>query len=144
MRQPTSPEAAYRWYSAALAAAQTLDPPAIDENEPQPGWYKTRFDRHGVFVPARIWLVQYVSAGELVQDEQLACEIGTERFDPFEVWLRLCEHPITKAEYDYLLRVRDWARTSRPDQPEAQPMKPVDLFTVKPPVWAKPKRKVAK
>lgn len=140
LRIPTPPADAFAWYTAALAAPRTLDPPQYGE-EPQPGFYKRRFDRRGVFVPARIWLVQIVANGELIADEKLVCEIGGDRFDPFEVWISLCEHPITKAEFDHMMRVRDWARTCAPDQPEAAPMKPVDFFTVKPPQWGKRKRK---
>lgn len=143
MRQPTTPELAYRWYSEALEARRNhFDPPPIDESDPRPGFYKRRFDKTGVFVPARIWLVQHVLDGELIADEKVACEIGGERFEPLEVWLYLCENPIPRSEYDHLMRVRDWAKTYRPDQPEAQPTKPVNFFTVQPPAWRN-KRKTA-
>lgn len=137
LRQPTTPEDAYRWYARAIVAGVTLDAPRIDENEPQPGWYKRRFGKDAVFVPARIWIVQRVADGELIADEKLACEIGGETFDPFDVWISLCEYPIRKTEFDHMMRVRDWARIYRPDQPEAHPMKAVDLFTVQPPSWGK-------
>lgn len=142
LRQPTTPAQAFAWYAETIAAVDACLRPSIDGEEPQPGFYKRRFDRAGVFVPARIWLVQYVQDGELVAPERLACEIGGEAFDPAEVWLALCGNPITKSEYDHLMRVRDWARTSRPSEPEAHPTKPIDLFTVAPPTWGrKSKRK---
>jgi len=145
LRQPTPAAAAYRWYAAALSAKPGDDARAFDEDEPQPGFYKRRFNREGVFVPARIWLIQYVADGELIAPELIACEIGGDRFDPrhaegpfgLPLWCVLAENPITKAEYDHMMRVRAWAKTFRPDQPEAAPMKSVDLFTVKPPTWGK-------
>lgn len=145
MRQPTTPEDAYRWYREALEASRDhLPSPPIDENDPRPGFYKRRFDSAGVFVPGRIWLVQFTLDGELIADERVACEIGGERFEPLEVWLYLCQHPITKAEFDHLMRVRDWAQTYRRDQPEAHPTKAVDFFTVAAPTWGTTKRKNAK
>lgn len=144
LRTPTTPEAAYSWYREALELCRNrLGFPPINENSPQPGWYTHRFTADGVAVPARIWLVQHVLDGELIADERVSCEIGGDPFNALEVWLSLCQHPISKERFDYLMRVRDWARAYRPSEPEAQPTKPVDFFTVKAPVWAKPKRKTA-
>lgn len=145
LRLPTTPEAAFAWYAQALAAPRTYDPPRMDEDDPQPGFYKKKFDRHGVWVPARIWLIQYVADGQLVAPERLACEIGGERFDPrsadgpfgLPLWCALAEHPITKAEYDHLMSVRTWARVFKPSEPEATPTRPVNLFTVAAPTWGK-------
>ena len=110
-------------------------------DEPHCGWYKRKFDRSGVFVPARIWLRQVVDDGELIEPEKLLCEIGGEPFDPDEAWLSLCGHPITRDEFDYMMRVRDWATSHARNQPEAQPLKPIDLFTVKPPIWGKRRKR---
>lgn len=143
IRVPTTPEVAYAWYLQALAAQKFLcDPPVIHEDNPQPGFFKRRFDRSGVWVPARIWIVQHVNGdGDLTQPESFACTIGDDTFDAFEVWVELCKNPITRNEYEHLMRVRAWARTQRPDQPEATPTKPIDWMTVAPPHWGKQRKK---
>lgn len=144
MRQPTPPQKAYEWYSAAMNALDLkLDLPPVHEDDPHPGWYQRRFEKGAIFVPARIWLIQTIADGELVEPEVMACEIGGERFDVYEVWTMLCSNPISKQRYDYMMNVRAWAVTWRKDQPEAQPTKPVDLFTVQPPQWGS-KRNLAK
>jgi hypothetical protein len=134
MRAPTKGSDAYAWYSAALHARMKLgEPPEIDENDPRPGWYKCRLVAGGPMAPAKIWLRQLMRDGELTADEEVCCEIGGERFNVYEVWLQLCENPISRMEYAHMTRVREWAAGT--NQPEADPRKPIDLLTVKAPRW---------
>lgn len=143
MRTPTPPESAYRWYAAAIAHVvdiTAIERPAIDENDPQPGWYERRFSGGAVFVPARIWIISRVMEGELIEPEELACEIGGERFDPYDVWSSLCQRPITQTKFLHMMKVRAWANGHARAEPEADPFKPVDFHTLKAPVWRKSKR----
>lgn len=142
MRVPTSAQSAFAWHTQAMEAIALRDEaPAIVEQEPQCGWFKRKYHASAVFVPARIWLIQYVDDdGELTRPEELACEVAGDRYDPFDIWIELCANPITQNEFEHLMRVREWAR-SRPDQPEAKPLKPVDFMTVQPPTWGKRKRR---
>lgn len=140
MRAPTPPERAFAWYRETLE--YPFAKPPVHEADPQCGFFERRFTAGAVAVPARIWLLQIVDQdGALAEPEALLCEIGGEAFDPFEAWPTLCENPISKQRFDHMMKVRAWAKVWRRDQPEAQPMAPVNLLTVDPPKWAQPKRK---
>lgn len=128
----------------------------VDLNDPQPGYYKRRLAKGGVEVPARIWwewgdretcaacggLMGNIHVGPcrecdgegtvLMSDDILRCTINGEDRDPFEEWSWLAGHPITEAEYKYLMADAEHAREYRPDDPKANPRKPVDLDKMKP------------
>jgi len=146
MRQPSDREALYAWHASALKAladgkaedliqltrSKWLKCPPIVEDEPQCGYFKARVRRYAVLVPSRIFMRSVVDElGELVQDEELVCEIGDTPFDVIEAWIKLCIRPITLGEYQYLMAVREWARASAPDQPQAKDGAAVDWMTVK-------------
>lgn len=124
MREPTPLHALYRWWAAALAGRH----PPIHHGDPQPGFYKRKLVKGGVFVAARIWVEQDIDpvTGELVADERFCCEVDGKTADAFEQWDRLADHPITEAEFDLMRRRKQWATAHRPDHPIASPRAAVD------------------
>lgn len=127
IRRPTPLTELYAWHSAILAGHRPLTP----VGEPQPGWFKRRLIKGGVFVPARIWLEQEIDeiTGELMADERLLCEVAGERRDPDEEWTWLAGHPISEAEFDYMTATRSWAAWHAPNAPEANPRRALNHLT---------------
>lgn len=122
MRQPTPQHELYAWWVATLSGLK----PQIT-HEPQCGYFKRRLVRDGPFVVARIWMHQETDAdGDLIAPEELRCEVDGKEKDPVEAWTWLAGKPITREEYRHLDAVRTWARQHAPEQPEADPDKPVD------------------
>ena len=113
MREPSSLEAKWAWWEAAVAG---LNPPRY-EMEPQVGYYAVRRWRGlPFFLPARIWLSPSVvdfETGELVDDEWIFAEIDGERKNPFKVWTWL--RPISEEDYQ-------WLKAMRPLQPSKPPL----------------------
>jgi hypothetical protein len=108
-------------------------------SEPQPGYFKTRLVRRGVWVPAIIWLPCPLILPEPLDQtpgpEDWCCpterprllraRIGHDEADPYDVWVRGSD--ITAAEYAWRLARGDWAKRFAPAQPEANPKKPANL-----------------
>jgi hypothetical protein len=86
--------------------------PRIDR--PQPGWYLARLVKRGPLVPARIWRF----------DGRFYAEVAGRAVDPLALWPRVAARPITEDEYHRL--VAEAARCA-PDEPAANPTKPVNL-----------------
>lgn len=124
MRTPTPRATLYAWHAQALAGRE----PVITD-EPQCGWYKRKLVKGGVFVPARIWMVQPIDAetGELVGDEILQAEVNGAYAEPQDCWSWLCANPITEAEFNYLTARIEHAIRHEPEDPFADARKPVDL-----------------
>lgn len=154
LRKPSDRAELYAWHADALdalaqgrkdnlkdlaAEAPDLVPP-IQDGEPQCGYYKARVSRRALLVPAKIFMLSVVDeAGELVEPERLKCEIGDRDFDVMEAWPKLCIRPITVGEYRHLMALRQWAKESAPDQPQAVDGRPIDWMTAQlPPVPAAP------
>lgn len=144
LRKPSDRAVLYAWHADALdalelgrkdtlkeLAAEGLEAPAVYESEPQCGYFKAKVSRRAVLVPAKIYLRSVVGEdGELVEPEVLKCEIGDRDFDVGEVWPRLAMRPISVAEYRHLMALRQWAKESAPDQPQAVDGRPIDWNTV--------------
>jgi hypothetical protein len=124
MRRPTPVAGLHAWHAAALRG---LGP--ANDGTPRCGWYKRRLVRGGVFVPARIWLVQDIcpETGELLSDEVLRCEINGFAADPEEAWTWISGHPVTEQEFRYLAARIDFAIRHEPHDPFAMPSRPIDL-----------------
>ena len=124
MRLPTPREELYRWHADALAG---LEP--VNDGSPKCGWFKRKLVKGGVFVPARIWMFQDIDeqTGELLSDEVLQCEVNGTRADPEDAWSWICSNPITQQEYQYLEARIDHAARHEPEDPFADPRKPIDL-----------------
>lgn len=102
--------------------------------EPQPGWYRTRLVRGGVYVGARIWLdaERCPESGDLLSDEVLRAEVDGKPADPHDVWMRCADEPVSAEEYAFLIADRRHARDWRPNDPEATPRAPVNLNSMPP------------
>lgn len=124
MRIPTPKSTLYEWHTRAIAGLA----PAID-GTPQCGWYKRKLVKGGVFVPARIWMVQETDpeTGELLSDELLQCEVNGAYADPEEAWSWICANPITEPEFHYLTARISFAVRNEPNDPFADARKPIDL-----------------
>lgn len=104
------------------------------------GHYECRLRRgpggRSPWVPGRIYAVPcYSPEGELMTERPvvLACEIAGKDVDLEEGWIKLCAHPIDKAEYDYLVETIAYAaQYGHRDDPYADPTKPVDLAAIAP------------
>lgn len=138
MREPTPSAVAFAWHANALLGVYG-DECQIHDEEPQVGYFKRRLVRGGVYVPAKIWLDQEIDpdTGELLADERLQCEVAGEWRDPHEEWPRLCGHPISEADFNYLTALRQHCAWHEPDQPFANPKRPIDWLAVSPPQFQK-------
>lgn len=110
--------------------------------QPQPGFYRVKLVKGGVWVGARItygptldpetgepldrsWLYAGTINGEADPDP---------RPEPSDAVHRIWEHGerIDEATYQWLLDDRAWAAANEPHRPEANPKTPVDLSTMDP------------
>lgn len=140
MRQPTKDP--FAWHTEALADAKLGD--ALHRRnrvpipaDPQCGWYRRRLIKGGPWVPARIWIEAPVDeAGELTGDEVMKCVVNGQMADPVDQWGWLADQPISRADYDYLVRLARYAATDE-REPLSDPRKAVDINKTKPPSFRK-------
>lgn len=101
-RTPTPREQVYAWHRAALNGLR----PPIHEGHPEAGWFLTRLQARGAYVPGSIWLEQPTDpdTGELVGDETYRAEILGEEQDAGDAWLFLSKRPICRLFYNQRLR----------------------------------------
>jgi hypothetical protein len=129
IRRPIPQAELYAWHTQALidVGFGLLSIP----NVPEAGWYKRRLVRGGMFVPAKIWLEQHIDpeTGELIADSRWLCEVANIRKDPDEQWEWLSGHPISEADFRFMMAERCWAAEHAPYDPVANPRKPVDWRT---------------
>jgi len=132
VRVPTPREQLYAWHTDALDG---LEP--ANDGTPHCGWFKRKLVRGGVFVPARIWVVQDIDpeTGELLSDEQLQCEVNGAFADPEDAWSWICANPITEQEFRFLEASSEWAREHAPHEPMANPQQRVDWIAVPTPMF---------
>jgi hypothetical protein len=134
MRKPTPN--ALAWYESQ-ASANPLPP----THEPQPGYFKQRLVRGGPWVPVRIWYdFTLDDNGELASDEVLKCEVDGKPADPETVWTYVAKRTISKAEFQFLGSLSAYAKARDPDEPLAQPRKPIDHLTTPIPVLKRKRR----
>lgn len=107
--------------------------PPIKVNEPQPGYYRRRLVKDGPFVPCRIWVEEERDeAGDLIADQKFFCLVNGRAADAFDQWSWLASHPISEADYEFMTEDADWCRKYAPDDPKANPTKPIKARTTKP------------
>lgn len=125
MRRPTSHEKAYAWHRAALAG----EDPIIVGSEPQAGWYRRKLISVGPWVPARIWWHQVVDpdTGELLEPEELYCDVDEKYRDPFDQWGWLSNNPISESRFNEMIQRKHWAGSNDPTNPILNPERAVDL-----------------
>lgn len=127
MRRPTPQALLYAWHNAVLG-----DLEHVTDDTPQCGWFKRKLVKGGVYVPARIWMVQEIDpeTGELLSDEILQCEVNGRSADPEDAWSWLCGNAITEAEFKFLTAAGEWSRSYAPAEPMANPHQRVDWLAV--------------
>lgn len=104
-------------------------------NEPQVGYYLMRFTKDGPLVPVEIRMCvskDPLTGEELDRSPVLHCFTGDQERDPYETWERCAGRPIPQNEFLYREAVAAWAKQFAPDDPHANPRKPVDLTKMKP------------
>lgn len=102
-----------------------------DITAPQPGFWMVKLVKHGPEVPASIQRLPVADEpGNPREDHStyLAAFINGEPVDTDHVWLRK-GRAITEAEYRYQIADQRWCRANAPEQPKADPTKPIDPLT---------------
>lgn len=103
----------------------TLEAP----DTPQAGWYKRRLVKDGPWVPAIIWRERAVDfmTDRPGRQDNLMCKVGDAMKSPSDQWGILLNNPISKADYDHMVKYRAWVKTyGAPGEPEKDEGKPVD------------------
>lgn len=128
MSKPTPRDELYAWHKQALEDRNNLLYIEANPDEPQCGYFETRLVKGGPFVAARIWMYQPVDeeSGDLIGDENLQCEVDGKYRDPAQAWSWLYNLPIDEARFKFLTDLRAWAEKNAPNEPFANPKKPVD------------------
>lgn len=122
LRTPTPIDKVLAFYWRAMAGVEQ----AVQEDQPEAGWWKRRMIKRGAWVPVRIWLEADVGDdGELLGPEVLKCTVDGEIVDPRDVWQFCCTRPIAEHEFRYLTDLRAWQRVHEPEAWD--PYKPVDM-----------------
>jgi len=130
MRQPTPRDELYAWHTNAMMG-RLAEAPAVYNEEPECGWFKTRLVRGGPFVPARIWLYQPTDAdGQLTGPEVLQAELNGEYAAPQTVWERSSGNPISEHEFQYMTDLAAHLAEHAPDDPLANPRQRIDPFKI--------------
>lgn len=106
IRTPSTEAETYNWWRRTVAGERV---PRV-EDDPQPGFYKTRSVRGGPFVPVAIWLEQEIDdeTGELTAPERLAAVCNGEPKGEawiFRNWTYL--RAVSAEAYDALTGARD-------------------------------------
>lgn len=93
-----------------------------------PGLYKTRLVRKGPWVTVKIRAPERdPETGELLEDDHPYCEIDGKPADVARAWPFCLANPIDEPEFKRLRALREWAMKNAPDDPYANPTKPIDL-----------------
>lgn len=82
----------YAWYRNAMAG--NVGP--IVEDDPQPGYYKTK--RGDKWLPVAIWY----------NDDGLVCRVADKQADPYQVWVYAAKNPVDKAAAKQAFETGSW------------------------------------
>jgi hypothetical protein len=136
MRKPTPN--AYEWHANRLSGREDGWPIT---HEPQCGFFKQRLVRGGPWVGVHIGYSFLTDEnGELVSDEVLTCTVDGKPADPEQVWTYVAKRPISSEEYRFLMNLSAYAKARDPDEPLAQPRKPINDLTTPIPVLKRKRR----
>lgn len=106
-------------------------------DEPQPGFYRVRLVKDGVWVAVKIWRPCVCTIGEEQEHPwaeacdrypRLLADIGTVRRFPESLW-SFC-WPIDAARYRFMTADAAFESTYQPDMPLANPRRPVDYAEI--------------
>jgi 5'-3' exonuclease len=114
---------------------QMIVPGGIMPEDPQCGFFKRRLDRQGPWVGARIWRTpeKDLETDEPTGRDVMRCEVNGKPRDPVIEWPRLFNYPCREDDFRFEIADADHARRYRPDDPKADPTKPIDFNKVKAP-----------
>lgn len=112
---------------------------------PQCGFYQRRLVRGGPWVPARIWREPDIDpvSGQDTGRDLLLCEVGGRRRDAYGEFASLAMNPIKASDFHYDKAVADHARAFLPNDPKANPTKPIDILSHPVPQNPRLKRKTS-
>lgn len=112
-------------------------------SKPEPGYYKRRLVRGGPFVPVRIVRFCMCTVGGGGDNARHVWDDRCDRYPPLTAvidgaleedalkhWVYCAGNPITRDEYDHMLSLRKWARSSAPDDPMGSPDKRIDPMKI--------------
>lgn len=109
--------------------------PQIDK--PEAGYYRTKRNGKGAWVPVRIWHgppPDPDNPGEVLDRSwRWQATIDGQECDPYEIWTWVAGMPITEAEYITMLEQKAWDRLYDPGSPTLRPFDPIDWLTIRPP-----------
>lgn len=88
---------AYAWWRAALDGVTG----PISDGDPQPGFYRTRRQRGGPWLPAAIWIDEHGAAQAVVGADY-------EPTDPDAIWIACAKHPVPEADYRAACESGQW------------------------------------
>jgi hypothetical protein len=113
-----------------------------DMSRPECGFWLVKRGRNTPQVPARIfWCDHEPNEPTNILDRWpipfLAAEIAGKPVDLDEVWHRKGT-PITEKEYLFLMAERAWLQKYQPNDPLANPDKPVRIADIPLPDWSRP------
>ncbi len=113
------------WWTRQAKGKEPLDK---WPEEPQDGYFKRRLVRGGPWVAARIWREREKDflTNKHTDFDILHCEVAGKRRNAAQQWEALGRWPITKADFDYLVKHSEWAKQHAPTTASANPDKKID------------------
>lgn len=113
------------WWKSELRSRGTEKLPEI----PQCGFFVTRLHRGGPWVGARIWreVQRDLETDKPTGKEIIYCEVNGRRSDPVRWWPGLSNNVTTMEDAGFELADAAWAKRFAPDDPKANPHKPIDF-----------------
>lgn len=81
----------------------------IHPDDPQPGYYKTRLERNGPFIPVAIWR----------KDGNLVCRVGRTMRDPHDIWTWCAKSPVKKEDAKHAFETGIWPGDVPRDVPQS-------------------------
>lgn len=97
----------------------------MELNRPEVGFYWIRRVRKGVKVPVEIG--RYSD-----KFSAMICLVGGEPADIQATWEWCAGNPISRADYNHMMATKEWAEEYAPEQPEANPFRPIDISKLPP------------
>jgi len=108
MREPSSQDALFAWYYAALKHGAGSPQAPIHADEPRCGYFRVKA-KNGIALPAYIAMEQPKDEnGKLAGDETLICQISNVVRDPYAAWTYLAGHPVPYPAFKQAWETGKW------------------------------------
>lgn len=108
----------------------------VDPGVPEEGYYRRRLVKGGPWVAVKIWNgpPRDPDTGEVLFERPYLWRalLNGDDVDIWDVWPECSGEPIGYVEYEFILKAHLWAKVHAPNDPEANPRKPIDLHKQKP------------